>query len=148
MPRAWRRLISAIGMSFTLENLGLIWASQAWLVPSFGTTGGASQKVFPGSAGPFIFKSIGIERQSARLLRHSAPLHHQRSCSSLSWRRILMIGLRFFVQRTTLGKAMRATAQNRDAAKMLGIDIDRVIYRHLPDRRRAGGRGRSDGRFI
>ena len=37
-------LISAIGMSFTLENLGLIWASQAWLVPSFGTTGGASQK--------------------------------------------------------------------------------------------------------
>ena len=50
-------LISAIGMSFILENLGLIWASQAWLVPSFGTTGGASQKVFPDMLGA-IFKSI------------------------------------------------------------------------------------------
>jgi branched-chain amino acid transport system permease protein len=40
---------------------------------------------------------------------------------------ILMIALRLFVQRTRLGKAMRATAQNRDAAKMLGIDIDWVI---------------------
>jgi branched-chain amino acid transport system permease protein len=38
-----------------------------------------------------------------------------------------MIGLYLFVQRTRLGKAMRATAQNRDAAKMLGIDIDWVI---------------------
>jgi branched-chain amino acid transport system permease protein len=38
-----------------------------------------------------------------------------------------MIALRLFVQRTRLGKAMRATAQNRDAAKMLGIDIDSVI---------------------
>jgi branched-subunit amino acid ABC-type transport system permease component len=39
----------------------------------------------------------------------------------------LMTGLYLFVQRTKLGKAMRATAQNRDAAKMLGIDIDWVI---------------------
>jgi branched-chain amino acid transport system permease protein len=38
-----------------------------------------------------------------------------------------MIGLRFFIQNTRLGKAMRATAQNRDAAKMMGINIDRVI---------------------
>src|SRR5512141_902059 len=40
-------LISAIGMSFIVENIGLIWAAQSWLVPSFGTTGGAAQKVFP-----------------------------------------------------------------------------------------------------
>src|SRR6266496_6206113 len=40
-------LISAIGMSFIIENIGLMWASQTWLVPSFGTTGGASQKSFP-----------------------------------------------------------------------------------------------------
>src|SRR5215510_14701535 len=40
-------LISAIGVSFILENVGLIWAGQAWMVPSFGSTGGASQKAFP-----------------------------------------------------------------------------------------------------
>ncbi|MDO9300830.1 MAG: hypothetical protein Q7T89_05575, partial [Anaerolineales bacterium] len=44
-------LISAIGMSFIIENIGLMWAAQAWLVPSFGTTGGASQKAFPDMLG-------------------------------------------------------------------------------------------------
>jgi branched-chain amino acid transport system permease protein len=39
----------------------------------------------------------------------------------------LMIGLRLFVQYTKLGKAMRATSENRDAAKIMGIDVDRVI---------------------
>jgi branched-chain amino acid transport system permease protein len=31
------------------------------------------------------------------------------------------------VRRTTLGKAMRATAQDADAARMMGIDVDRVV---------------------
>jgi branched-chain amino acid transport system permease protein len=38
-----------------------------------------------------------------------------------------MIGLRIFVSRTRMGKAMRATAENRDAAKIMGINIDRTI---------------------
>jgi branched-chain amino acid transport system permease protein len=40
---------------------------------------------------------------------------------------ILMVGLRLFVQRSRIGKAMRATAQNREAARMMGINIDQVI---------------------
>ncbi len=118
-------LISAIGMSFTLENIGLIWASQAWLVPSFGTTGGASQKVFPDLLGT-AFKSLGA---SVNLLANTGiPLRFTiKDLLVIVLAAVLMVGLRYFVQNTTLGKAMRATAQNRDAAKMLGIDIDRVI---------------------
>ena len=40
---------------------------------------------------------------------------------------VLMIGLHLFVNRTRLGKAMRATAQDAEAARMMGIDVDRVI---------------------
>jgi branched-chain amino acid transport system permease protein len=40
---------------------------------------------------------------------------------------LLMGGLYFFVQRSKLGKAMRATAQDPDAALMMGVDVNRVI---------------------
>jgi branched-chain amino acid transport system permease protein len=39
----------------------------------------------------------------------------------------LMIGLTAFVRRTRLGKAMRATAEDKDAALLMGIDINRTI---------------------
>ncbi len=39
----------------------------------------------------------------------------------------LMVGLQLFVHRTRLGKAMRATAQNKTMARILGIDIDLTI---------------------
>jgi len=40
---------------------------------------------------------------------------------------LLMLGLHYLVRRTALGKAMRATAQDREAAAMMGVDVDRVI---------------------
>ena len=40
---------------------------------------------------------------------------------------LLMIALTVFVQRTQTGKAMRATSFDREAAAMMGIDVDRVI---------------------
>jgi len=40
---------------------------------------------------------------------------------------VLMIFLTLFVRRSRLGKAMRATSFDREAAAMMGIDVDRVI---------------------
>ncbi len=118
-------LISAIGVSFILENIGLIWAAQSWLVPSFGTTGGASQKVFP----DLLSKLMGNMGLSVNLLATTGiPLRFTiKDLMVIVLAGSLMLGLRYFVQNTRLGKAMRATAQNRDAARMLGINIDRVI---------------------
>ena len=39
----------------------------------------------------------------------------------------LMVGLHQFIQRTRMGRAMRATAQDRDAARLMGININRTI---------------------
>jgi branched-chain amino acid transport system permease protein len=39
----------------------------------------------------------------------------------------LMVGLQLFVSHSRLGKAMRATAQDAEAARMMGVDVDRVI---------------------
>jgi len=40
---------------------------------------------------------------------------------------LLMIGLQFLVKRTRLGKAMRATSFDMEAAAMMGVDVDRVV---------------------
>src|SRR6266699_1698452 len=39
----------------------------------------------------------------------------------------LMLALSFFVRRTKMGKAMQATAQDQEAASMMGVDVDRVV---------------------
>jgi branched-chain amino acid transport system permease protein len=41
----------------------------------------------------------------------------------------MMVGLWLLVTRSKLGKAMRATAFDREAAAMMGIDVDRVIVK-------------------
>lgn len=40
---------------------------------------------------------------------------------------LLMIGLTYFVRRTRLGRAMRAVSIDKEAAAMMGVDVDRVI---------------------
>jgi len=39
----------------------------------------------------------------------------------------LMVGLHWFIQKTWTGKAMRAVSTNIDAARLMGIDTDRII---------------------
>jgi branched-chain amino acid transport system permease protein len=40
---------------------------------------------------------------------------------------VLVAGLQYIVYRTKVGKAMRAVSHDRDAARLMGIDVDRVI---------------------
>ena len=40
---------------------------------------------------------------------------------------LLMVGLAFLVKRTKMGKSMRAVAEDKEVAALMGIDVDRVI---------------------
>jgi branched-chain amino acid transport system permease protein len=40
---------------------------------------------------------------------------------------IMLIGLNFFIMRTRIGKSIRAVAEDKDVAALMGIDIDRTI---------------------
>lgn len=100
-------LITAVGMSFMLENIFAIWKGSGQInYPSYL----ASQNVMRDWLG--IDTTVFI--RSIDLLPILVPIP-------------LMIGLTIFVARTRVGKAMRAAAQDRDAARMVGIDVERVI---------------------
>lgn len=94
-------LLTAIGVSFTLENVLQLWK-------------GPSPVPFP-QVIPNPFFALGsISVSQMQLVVFFSSL-------------VMMIFLHFFVQRTKLGKAMRATAQDWMAAEIMGIDINKTI---------------------
>ena len=106
-------LVSAIGVSFIFQNLGLFWGG----LPLFGSAKDASaQKDVPG-----LISNANLFGEGAHLRFTSKDL--MVVVSSL----LVMALLYFLVRHTQLGKAMRATAQNPAAARLMGIDVDRVI---------------------
>jgi branched-chain amino acid transport system permease protein len=100
-------LISAIGTSFILINIGLHWK-------------GASQVNFPDviPAKNLLTDVLGL---------HTSLSYTTKDLAVLATALPLMAGLTLFVSRTRLGKAMRATAQDREAAALMGIDINQTI---------------------
>ena len=100
-------LISAIGVSFILVNVGLVWK-------------GASQVNFPD-----LLPRIDIFRDVFHI--NTLVLFTLKDLFVILLAVPLMFGLTLFVGRTRLGKAMRATAQDRTAAAMMGIDINMTI---------------------
>ncbi len=94
-------LITAIGVSFFLEGVLFLWK-------------GPSQVHYPD-----ILPAGALEFLGARL--------GVREISVWVTAIVLVVALALFTDRTRLGKAMRATAQDRDAAQLMGIDINRTI---------------------
>src|SRR5215204_3902344 len=97
-------LITAIGMSFILQNVGLVWK-------------GSFQISFPS------------------LISNSNALAGITDAIAYRWKDLfvvlvtipLLLGLSYFIRSTRQGKAMRAVAQDKEAAAMMGINVNRTI---------------------
>ncbi len=95
-------LITAIGMSFILQNIGLIWKGPAQVpFPELIS----SANILPGEAVIFRWKDLFV-------IAVTVPL---------------LVALSYFISSTRQGKAMRAVAQDKEAASMMGINVNRTI---------------------
>jgi branched-chain amino acid transport system permease protein len=95
-------LITAIGVSFIIQDVGL-----AWKGPNYVT----APDVFPHSN---VFSIGGVDYQWNHLIVVIITVP-------------VLLALLWLVQRTRQGKAMRATAQDKDAAAIMGINVNRTI---------------------
>ena len=94
-------LITAIGVSYLLQNLALM-------------IFGSEQKAYPTFAGVKSFMILGVKVDSITLL-------------TLAVTALIMIGLTLFINKTKIGKAMRAVSEDKGAAELMGISTDRTI---------------------
>ncbi len=96
-------LITAIGMSFILQNVGLVWKGPAPVnIPD---------DILPRGD---IFSIGGVAYTWNKLIVLLVTLP---TLALLVW----------LVQQTKQGKAMRATAQDKEAAAIMGINVNRTI---------------------
>jgi branched-chain amino acid transport system permease protein len=96
-------LISALGVSIFLQNSALLLFGAQFR--DYGT-----------------FDLIGVKTYNVGQLFFSVP-----QLLTIVAALALMVALTVFVSRARLGKAMRSTSFDREAASMMGIDVDRVI---------------------
>jgi branched-chain amino acid transport system permease protein len=100
-------LITAIGVSFMLENLALLWVGPAPV---------SYPEIFPSV--DVLYEWFGwnsklfVTTKDLLVIGVTIPL---------------MVALQRFVTRTNWGKAMRATAQDRETAQAMGINVEKTI---------------------
>ena len=96
-------LITAVGMSFILENVGLLW-------------NGGQQEAVPDliESQKHLTTIFGVEITRGDVLAVAVAIP-------------LLIMLAGFVNNSRLGRAMRATAQEPEAARLMGINVDTTI---------------------
>ncbi len=94
-------LITAIGVSIVLQNVAMI----VW---------GRQYVSFPPLVDIHIYEIAGATITNVQIL-------------IVALAALMMAGLLVLVRRTRLGRAMRAAAQNREVAELMGVDVNRVI---------------------
>lgn len=94
-------LITAIGVSFLLQNAVML-------------IFGPSDKRFPDLIDVHNFSFGDVTFTNLQLMIAGVSI-------------ALMIGLHLFIKNTQTGKAMRALADDRQAASLMGINVDRVM---------------------
>lgn len=95
-------LISAVGVSIFLQNAVLLWID-------------SKQVPFPNPLGnAMAFSVAGVDVSVLKVVIVFTAI-------------TLMIALDTYVSRSRMGKAMRATSQDREAAGLMGIDINLAI---------------------
>jgi branched-chain amino acid transport system permease protein len=107
-------LVSAIGVSFVFLNLGLFW-------------GGLPMKVFGLGRAAAAPKDFPVLVSNNNLLGNSEVQYTAKDLMVFVVTIPLMVLLTWFVKRTRTGKAMRAVAQDQLAAKLMGIDVNRIV---------------------
>jgi branched-chain amino acid transport system permease protein len=96
-------LITAVGFSFILQNVGILWnGSSQFSIPDLIK----SQHV--------LFTIGGVEVHNADVLAIAVTIP-------------MVVLLTQFIARSRIGKAMRATAQDPEAARLMGINVDTTI---------------------
>jgi branched-chain amino acid transport system permease protein len=96
-------LITAVGFSFILQNVGILWIG--------GSPEGITDLI---NAQKELFNIGGVSVSQGDLLAVAATIP-------------LVLLLTTFINRSRLGKAMRATAQDPEAARLMGINVDTTI---------------------
>jgi branched-chain amino acid transport system permease protein len=108
-------LISALGVSFFLQNSALLlFGAQFRSYDSFvlGSKNPEFSEPGPLTDPVFVVKNVNVQLIQLIVLATTVGL---------------MVALTVLVAKTAIGKAMRATSYDREAAAMMGIDTDRVI---------------------
>ena len=96
-------LITAIGVSYLLQNVALL----IW---------GANPKVFSSVVG---FGSLTLCNGELKITSEAL--------STIVVSVLIMVGLTLFTGKTRMGKAMRAVSEDRGAAELMGINVNRTI---------------------
>jgi branched-chain amino acid transport system permease protein len=99
-------LITALGVSVALQE--------------------AVRVFYPGATSALPFPRIFIQGSYIVPIGDGVPIRYT-GVLIIVVSLVLAVGLQQFIERSRMGRAMRATAQDRDIARLMGINPDRVI---------------------